>query len=346
MAEQIRLTLARRMQGFGEATGSPAVSVAVVSGDHTICVDYGLASVELRAAATAETMYKVGSLSKQFLALASVRLSRDCGVDLDRPLHGWIEEIPASWDGVTLRRLLNHTSGLPRDLPSFDPYADVSLENYLAAGVAVFPTTKPGTRWSYSNLGYFVAAALLERLGGMRLYPFIETAILRPLGMGRTTAARWYDVVPGRADSYQAIGGKIYKMGDLIALRPSGAFLSTSSELASWAANLLGFGANGTEDLGALVDGAEETGSEGVRYGLGVFVVDHAGVNMVRHGGALWGFRAELMVFPALRTGVVALSNLRDSDVANLSLEIAVEQVPSLQPALPGLRQRLHPGFG
>lgn len=314
----------RAIRSFVARTKAPGVAATVVrvGSQPEFCV-HGFANLETGAPVELETRFKIGSVTKQFLAATALALQSDGVVDFDRPLVDWVEGVRQHWKGLTLRHLLHHTSGLGRDLPSFDPYRYRPAGQYLSEALGGALYANPGERWLYSNLGYFIVAGVLERATGVRFDKLMQMHALVGAGMESTSAARAFDIVPGRADSYQFYGKTLCGLGDLVAVRPSGALLSTIGDLAKWMTHLLGRGGRADSPLSSLCGDTVRTTYDGLNYGLGLFVAEAGGQRLVRHGGGLWGFRAETAVFPDSGLGVAVLSNLRGVNVASLALELA-----------------------
>ena len=192
-----------------DATPGCAVGVAV-SGRPALTKAYGMADLEHDVKNTPDTIFEAGSVSKQFTAASVLLLAREGKLSLDDPARKHIPELPDTAAPVTIRHMLNHTSGL-RDWGS-------------VAGIAGWPRTTrvhthahvleivsrqralnftPGTRWSYSNSGYNLAAILVSRVGGMPFAEFTKARIFDPLGMKDSSwRDDWTRIVPRRAVAY------------------------------------------------------------------------------------------------------------------------------------------------
>ena len=145
----------------------PGLALAVMKDGRVIkSVGYGLANVELNVPVTPASVFKIGSVSKQFLASAVMILVQDGKVRLEDPVQKYLEDAPESWRGITLRHLLSHTSGLTREGPAFDPLKpqpDIDVIRSAYPLALVFP---PGKGWQYCNLGYFTIAEIIHRVSG------------------------------------------------------------------------------------------------------------------------------------------------------------------------------------
>ncbi|MEO8452237.1 MAG: serine hydrolase domain-containing protein [Gemmatimonadota bacterium] len=288
----------------------PGVALAVVrSGRLVKAVGYGLADVEDDIPVTTQTVFKIGSVSKQFLASGVMLLAQDGKVNIDDPVEKYIAGTPETWRGITLRHLLSHTSGILREGPAFDPYkvqADSVVIQSAFAAALDFPT---GSKWQYCNVCYFTLAEVIARVSGKPWPAFMEERIFAPLAMTATRTTTTTDLVPHRAHGYAWRNNRYVNTEEYLALRPSGAFLSTVLDLAKWDMAL--------EDGRVLTAATEEamwtpiglTGGARYAYGFG-WSLDSLGTHrQVHHGGALPGFRAEFARFPADHLTVIVLTN-------------------------------------
>jgi CubicO group peptidase (beta-lactamase class C family) len=187
------------------STRLPGVSVAVVKDGRIVKAEgYGKASLELDAPATAETVYEIGSISKQIAADAILLLRDEGRLDLDDPIAKYIDNTPAAWAPITLRHVLTHTAGLADfDTGNFGfSYRREYTGAEFVALLGIQPLTfAPGTRWNYTN-AFPLLGLVVERVSGQPYAEFVRTRIFVPLGL---TSARFKiatDVVPRRADGY------------------------------------------------------------------------------------------------------------------------------------------------
>src|SRR5262249_35027931 len=149
-----------------------------------------------------------------------------------------LDDAPPSWQPVTFRRLLSHTSGLIRNAPLFDhlkvsPLADMVGSAYSSP--LDFPT---GEKWQYCNLCYFAAAEVISRLTAKAWTDFLDERIFRPLGMTATRSTSFHDIVPHRAGGYEWSDGVWRNVDIMLPVSPSGGQLSTVIDLANWDAAL------------------------------------------------------------------------------------------------------------
>ena len=145
-----------------KSTGAPSASIAVVKdGQLAYAHAYGLARVETKTAATAAMRYSIGSVSKQFAASAILLLAEEGKLSLDDPVTTYLADAPQTWNGVTVRHLLTHTSGLVRDTPDLQMKSQTVID--AIRGAYVVPLAfAPGEKFLYSNIGYFTLAEIIK----------------------------------------------------------------------------------------------------------------------------------------------------------------------------------------
>src|ERR1044071_8549794 len=165
----------------------PGLAIAVVQNGQTVKArGYGLANVETGTPATGESVFKIGSVSKQFMAAAVVLLARDGKIGLDEPASKYLEDAPEAWKEITIRQLLTHTSGLVREAPGFDPLKAQTDADFLKLAAPVPLRFRPGEKWEYSNVGYYVLAEIIRKVTGKSWGEFVTERLFVPAGMSST----------------------------------------------------------------------------------------------------------------------------------------------------------------
>src|SRR5258707_9889338 len=161
----------------------PSLSVAVLKDGKMLKMqNYGLANIETRSPAKSQTVYKIGSLSKQFIAAAVMMLQQDGKINPDDRVSKYLDSLPSAWQSITIRNLLTHTSGLVRDAPDFDPLKVRPLNDDIKAIYSLPLDFTPGTQWDYSNMNYYVLAAIIEKVTGVNWAEWISKHIFKPCG--------------------------------------------------------------------------------------------------------------------------------------------------------------------
>ncbi len=213
----------------------PGLSLAVVKENRLVkSVGYGLANIETGTAATADTVYKIASLSKPILATAVMLLVQEGKIKLDDRVSKYLDDSPASWEDITVRHLLSHTSGIVRDPYEYYPYSDQPSKHLVTSAYAIPLKFRPGTDWLYSNLGYYVLAEVIGKASQRPWHEFVTERILSPAGMTATRLTSVEAIVQHRANGYENGPNGFVNAPNWIAVRPSGAYLSTVLDLAKW----------------------------------------------------------------------------------------------------------------
>jgi D-alanyl-D-alanine carboxypeptidase len=327
------------VRGWIDQQHVPAAAIAVVKDGALIkAAGYGLADVENRIPASPDTVFKIGSLSKQFIATGIMLLVQDGRIAVDDNVSKHLDETPKAWEAITLRHLLTHTAGLVREAPGFDA-------NKLQPDIDVIKTAYPtplasatGEKYEYSNLGYFVLAEVIHRVSGKPWGNFLSERVFTPLGMTATRVASLAGIVPNRASGYAWRSGQLQNEDDWPAVRPSGAFLSTVRDLAKWEAALSGDQILKAQTKREMWTPVTLNDGRTFPYGFGWQLDDWpadskvpTGVPMIRHGGSMNGFRAGYVRWPSHGLTVIVLTNLTNAPYEGLAANIAIAYAPQLK---------------
>lgn len=334
VAEQSPEIQARVDSVFAEYdhTASPGCALGVVhDGQLVYARGYGMANLDLGIAITPGSVFRIASTSKQFTAASTVLLAQSGAISLDDDIREYLPEIPEYERPVTIRQLLNHTSGI-RDylalmrlagLRGQDWYTD---EEALAMIVRQTNTNfEPGSEHLYSNSGYFLISQIVKRVSGMSLREYAQENIFTPLGM---TDTHFHDdhneVVPNRASGYEPApdGGFRISMTTLDMIGDGGVF-TTVEDLARWDRNFYQPVVGGAEFLETMLQRGVLTDGDTLDYALGLRHQVYRGVKSVRHGGAFVGYRAEMIRLPEQRFTVICLCNVGTANPSRLVDRVA-----------------------
>lgn len=314
--------LASRLDAlFAEAypADGPGAAVRIEKGGEVILrKGYGLADLELGVAIEPDMVFRLGSITKQFTAAAVLLLVEEGKVDLDAPLSTYLPDYDGPAAKVTVAQLLNHSGGLPNytSLPEYP--ARMREDQGTAEMVERFRELdlefEPGSRWSYSNSGYFLLGLVIEAASGTSYEEFVEGRIFAPLGMERSRYGHEDELVPGRVAGYEGGPGDYQPAGYLSMTQPyaAGSLLSTVDDLARWDAALRGEGAGKIltpEHRALLAEAVTLTDGTSSGYSYGFSVGDYMGHRMIHHGGGINGFSTYLLRVPDEDLFVAVLSN-------------------------------------
>jgi CubicO group peptidase (beta-lactamase class C family) len=311
---------------------SPGCALAAIrDGAIVYTRGYGMASLELGAPITPRTVFDIGSTAKQFAATSILLLEQQGKLSLDDDVRRFIPELPDYGAKVTLRNLLQHTSGLPDYIGLLrlagarteDVVTDEEALHLLALEKTLeFP---PGSAHLYSNSGYFLLSLVVQRSSGQSLADYARERIFTPLGMGQTRYVHDHtSIVAGHAVGYAlAKGGGFRLDSSNWEMNGDGGLQTTVEDLARWDGNFYDAKVGGRSLVDALQRTGVLTSGMAISYAMGLRVDTYRGLKRVRHGGSWAGFRAELLRFPEERFSVVTLCNLADASAATLARHVA-----------------------
>jgi len=304
--------------------GMPGASVMVIKdGQPILTKSYGLANVEDGVPVRPETNFRLASVTKQFTATSVLMLVEQGKLKLDDSIRQYFPEFPDFADGITIRNLLQHTSGIE----DYEPiYGDRFPEQVHDRGVVdiisktegtIFP---PGSEYSYSNSGYAILAVLVENLSGKTFPEFLRDNIFTPLDMTNTVAlVEGVTSVPNRSFGYSVsdAGIEYTDQSAWSAVLGDGGVYSSVEDLFKWDQALYENGLISAELRAESWTPGLET------YGFGFRIDEYRGHKRIHHSGSTSGFRNHMQQFPEDRLSIIILTNRADPDVDPLAGKIA-----------------------
>jgi CubicO group peptidase (beta-lactamase class C family) len=306
----------------GRAVGMVA---AVVNGNDTLLMRaWGKADLEWDVPMTTDAMFEIGSIAKQFAAAAILQLKDAGKLALDDPITKWLPDLGTSGAGVTLRRLLTHTSGIFQfgeqaewEVNLFNPqFPRDSARRLIRLEPFQFPT---GTAQAYNNSAFWLSGLVVERASGMKYEDYLKQNIFQPLGMARSMYCDSFANVPRRAHGYHMLPGGIRRpptVNYALVFGP-GAICSTAGDLVTWLQALHGGKVLSPESYADMTTPATLADGTRLQYGLGIKVgTDVHGLRHIGHGGTAPGFRADATWYPDARMAVVVLMNTSPAPVS------------------------------
>lgn len=311
-----------------KAKALPALSIALVDDQRIVWAHgFGFADAARKVPATADTVYRVGSVSKLFTDLAVMQLVEQGRLDLDAPVIRTLPQfVPINTFkvAITLRHLMSHQSGLVREPPVghyFDPNPPALIEvvKSLDRTALLF---EPGTKTKYSNAGLAVVGAVVERVVGKPFPAAIDDALLKPLGMTRSSFEPGPELVRQMAHGamWSYDGETIATPTFLLGTGPAGNLVSSANDLARFVRFLFARGRGPTgavvkpETLRSMIEPAAAKPGEPAGFGLGFAISRLDGERRIGHSGAVYGFATDVQALPDSRLGVVVITS---ADCAN-----------------------------
>jgi CubicO group peptidase (beta-lactamase class C family) len=312
--------------------GHPGAVVAVMRGGELLHQrGYGLANLECATPVTSGTVFRLGSMAKQFTAFAIAMLEERGDLSLDDDVREHLPELAETGETVTIRHLLDHTSGL-REQFNLLALAGYTLDDAVT-GEAVLRlaarqrelNAPPGEEYSYCNTGYVLLAEIVSRVVGEPFPEWMAENVFEPLGM---TSTRFADgsreIIPGRAYAYgYGDEGGLVKMDRSFSIYGSGGLYSTCDDLLKWVRNFEDGRVGGADVIRRVQRSGTLNNGETVGYAFGNHVDERGGLRVLSHGGMVGGFKCWLERFPDQRLSVVVLSNMRTLWPDELSARIA-----------------------
>jgi CubicO group peptidase (beta-lactamase class C family) len=315
-----------------QRTDSPGCTVGVFHGGAIeYARGYGMANLELSVAITPSTVFDIGSTSKQFSAFAVLLLEQDGKLDIDDDVRKYVPELPHYGPTITLRHLMQHTSGL-RDYLELFYLGGVHWKDVTTSQDALEAIVRqkalnfePGDEYLYSNSGFFLLSEIVNRVSGKTLPEFARERIFEPLGMRHT---RYLDdpqdIVPNRSTGYDRTdeGELEIDMSDF-EQTGDGAVYTTIEDLFLWDQNFYHRRVGTAEILERMQTPGKLQSGKPIAYGLGLVMRDYRGLASVSHGGSWAGYRAELLRFPEQELAVGCLCNFGGADPSELARKVA-----------------------
>lgn len=296
----------------------------------------GNANLEWNAPVEADTVFEIGSISKQFAAAAILLLADEGRLSVNDDIGKYLTNTPRAWANIKIRNLLSHTSGIHSydDLEGFELRRHLTQAEFISRLAERPLDFQPGESWSYCNAGYNLLGYIVENVSGEDYLAFLRQRIFAPLGMTHTAMRDPSQIIPHRAAGYVYANG-VYRNrdDDLTDLFSAGSIVSTAPDLAKWDAALLAgrllssasrrlwwtpARLNNGQPVPASKDGSRS-------YGFGWFLDTLDGHENIGHGGITSGFSAANELYPNDHLAIVVLSN---TDEGSFAGELAEKIAP------------------
>lgn len=305
------------------------LSVAVErNGELLVAKGYGMADLEQEVAATEHTVYRIGSITKQFTAAAIMQLVEAGQIRLDAPIQEYVD-FPTGSE-VTVEHLLHHTSGIKSYTSLGEEWArtiplDVTHEQMLALVVDEPFDFSPGDEWRYNNSGYYLLGMIVENVSGGSYLDYVEQTLAAPLGLERTTYCDEKRLIAGRAEGYELEEGELVNDDPISMTHPfaAGSMCSTVLDLLRWQEALESGDVVSIDSYARMTTVATLNDGEATNYGYGVGVGNLEGHPRVAHGGGINGFVTYLARYPDDDLRIVVLTNTPGPTAPQLSEKIA-----------------------
>jgi D-alanyl-D-alanine carboxypeptidase len=323
-----------------EAVG---VSVVVLQGGRTVsATGHGYADLESSTQVSTESRFHVGSISKVFTAAAVLRLAESGQLDLDDVVTRHVPELEDGEPAITLRHLLNHTSGLAGPEQVLAKFIDrrhleFSRDQLLGLLLDEPRLAPPGTQYAYNNLGYVVLGIVIERVSGQSYQGYLQKAVLDPAAASSVLLCDSWRVIPNRARGYEIVDGVPLHHEPVNAslVFAAGGLCATAADVAGWLRALARGAVVSPETFAEMSAPGVLTDGSPLGYGYGLFVDASEGLLRLHHGGTVNGYAAHASHYPDLDITVVVLTNTRSLAARRLERKVPALMIDHLVPPAP-----------
>jgi CubicO group peptidase (beta-lactamase class C family) len=313
--------------------GSPGCALGVYRNAAIVYAKgYGLANIEENVSISPQTVFDVGSMSKQFTAASILLLQKQGKLSISDDIRKYIPEIPDYGHTITILNLLNHTSGL-RDYLSLMELAGINTDSVTTDEDALAFIVRqkssnfaPGDEWLYSNTGFFLLSVIVKRVSGETLRDFAASNIFRPVGMTHTEYRQDHtSLVANRALAYDPNADKNGYVLDISYFEQTGdgAVHTSVEDLARWDENFYTAQVGGADLIKELQQTATLNNGKALTYAKGLVVSEYRGLRTVSHSGSWGGYRGHLVRFPNQHFSVACLCNLGTANPSKRALRVA-----------------------
>ncbi|HEX4242956.1 MAG TPA: serine hydrolase domain-containing protein [Steroidobacteraceae bacterium] len=322
---------------YMQRSHTPAVSVYVDRGGSPLYrTDVGIADEESKRAVDADSIYAIGSITKSFTAHAVLSLVAAGKLRLEDTVGSVLADYGGPAKAVTIEQLLEHTSGIPNyvnEIPGLLPRlhrGELTRQEMLATFSSMPLLFAPGTRWSYSNSGYYLLGLIVERVSGKSYYDYLRDDVLKPLGITRVWSGDDRQILPHRVHGYEIGAAGLENATPWYYLVPfsAGSLMTTAEELARYRRAVFTSSAVSPEVRTLITTDRPLAGGERTGYTLGAMSrTQFGGLEKFAHSGEIWGFSASNAYYPAQDTVIVVLTNSKQAVPSAVSLERSVARV-------------------
>lgn len=324
------------LQAAGRSSAPGIVAAILRDGEVVEMFAWGGADCAGRGGADPLASYEIGSISKHIAAVAVMQLWDRGQVDLDAPVGRYLDDIPEAWRVVTLRQLLTHTSGVPdyEEAGGYGIYETQPTPTQVYDIVDDRPLDfEPGTRWSYSNTGYFLLSLVVQRVGGERFGDYLRNHLFAPLGMNHTFMGGY-----APADARLAQGCKPGEGAARVSVPPihesstfgAGGISSTLQDWAKWDEALHSGRLLSPLAMELLFTPQMLPDGENTNYAFGMGIEDFRGLRQRTHNGQTQGFVADYAHYPERDVSTIVFGNVYGGGLSGVSRALALRVMPEL----------------
>ena len=321
--EQVIAKIDEYMKAVLRIDGFSGTILVARDGKPIVSRGYGMANIELSVPNNPDSIFRLGSVTKQFTGMTIAMLQERGKLSVDDPMCKYFVDCPDAWKPITIKHLLAHSSGITNytGFPDFAkttimPITTTEMADRLRKEPLEFT---PGEKMAYSNSGYYLLGAIVEKASGKKYADFLQENIFTPLGMKQTGYDDPLRIIPNRAAGYQKQAGKIINASymDMSVPYAAGSLYSTTGDLLIWDQALY------TEKLVSQKSLDEIFTPSKWNYGYGWGIGNKFGHKAISHGGGIYGFSTDIARYPDDHVTVVVLSNIQAAPAGVVSGNLA-----------------------
>lgn len=321
--EQINAKVEDYMKAAEKVDGFSGSILIARDGKPIVNKGFGMANIELGVPNSPISVFRLGSITKQFTGMAIAMLQERGKLSVSDSLCKYVPDCPAAWKPITIKHLLTHTSGIPNYTSSPD-FAKTTILPITNAEMIGTLKTKPleftpGEKFAYSNSGYYLLGEIIEKTSGKTYEDFLQENIITPIGMKDTGYDSPLKIIKNRASGYQRQSGKILNASymDMSVPYAAGAMYSTTGDLLLWDQALYTTKLVSKKSLDEIFTPFKN----GYGYGWGIGKkFEHREIS---HGGGIYGFSTDISRFPDDKITVIVLTNIQGSPAGKVSNDLA-----------------------
>ena len=324
-AQYISFRIDSAIRAAMHARKIPGLQVAVVKYGLTLKkANYGFANLEYRVPVTDSTLFSIASMSKAFTCAGILLLMEDGRLGIDDPLGKYFDSLPASWNGITIRRLMNHTAGLRDDWDEDDNffYTNNSDSAFFAALQNAPLKFQPGEGWSY-GCGPFILGMIIAKVSGQSYANFLKQRIFDALGMSHTRIDNPERIIPNKASGYRLKYGQVVhgrQISVAAQMRGDVGVLTTVNDMLKWYAALKDSSLLKKSSLDMMFAPGLLNDSSKTGYGFGWFLEPYRDHALISHSGAFrTGFNSLMEFYPEDHVCIIILCNLQGARVNEIA---------------------------
>jgi CubicO group peptidase (beta-lactamase class C family) len=305
----------------------PGLSLAVLRNGRVVLLkSYGLANVEHRVPVKPETIFQSGSIGKQFTAAAVMMLIEEGKLSLADKITKFFPDAPPAWSNITVRNLLNHTSGMGDYPAEIELKRDYTEEELLSIFKNAPLDFEPGASWNYSNVGYVTLGILIRKVTGKFYGDFLQERIFRTLGMTTARVISEAEIVPNRAAGYRLVNGELKNqewVSPSTNTTADGSLYFSILDLAKWDAALYTDIPLKQSSLSQIWAPTILSAGKRKSYGFGWHTDTIHSRRVVFHSGAWQGFKSSIIRFLDDKLTIIFFANSWETNDVKLTRGLA-----------------------